>query len=306
MKAQPKHSRILCAAALAALAAITPARAGSPTVSAKASNAPTITDAIDWKENTISPVTNPIFFEDPVIRTEIRPIFAYHRIDKDFITNGGDAEVYALQIRYAVTDRLAIIATQDGYMNINPGSGGNLSGWLDIAAGVKYALIDNKEKNFILTPGLTFSIPTGSTEIFHGRGSGEWNFFTSAEKGWGDFHLLGNLGLRVPNDTNEQSTILHYSLHADYRVCRLFIPFVEANGWTVLHHGDNLPLTSEGYDVFNFGSSKAGNVTQFTIGGGFRSRLTKNLDLGVAYEKAVADPYGVTDDRFTFDVCIRF
>ncbi len=305
MKPQPKHSQILCAVALVACASLAPASAGTPALSAK-SPAPTITDAIDWKVDTISPVTNPIFFEDPVIRTEIRPIFAYHRISKDFITQGGDAELYALQIRYAVTDRLAIIATQDGYMNINTGTGANLSGWMDVALGVKYALIDDKEHHFIFTPGLTFSIPIGSNEIFQGRGSGEWNIFASAEKGWDKFHLIGNLGLRIPNDTNEQSTSLHYSVHANYHVCQWFIPFVEANGWTVLSNGNNLPLNSEGYDVFNFGSSNAGNVTQMTIGGGFRSRLAKNLDLGVAYEKAVLDPNGVTDDRFTFDVCIRF
>ena len=33
-------------------------------------------EAVDWKTNTISPVANPMYFEDPVIRTEIRPIFA--------------------------------------------------------------------------------------------------------------------------------------------------------------------------------------------------------------------------------------
>lgn len=38
-------------------------------------------DAFDWKVNTIAPVTNPIFFEDPVIRSEIRPIFIYHNFN---------------------------------------------------------------------------------------------------------------------------------------------------------------------------------------------------------------------------------
>ena len=304
MKPIPNLSRYLCVISLASCTALTAAHAGAPATGDK-SKVPLL-DAVDWKENTIAPVTNPIYFEDPVIRTEVRPIFAYHRIDNDFITKGGNAEVYALQLRYAVTDRLAIIATQDGYMNIHTGAGPTLGGWLDIAAGLKYALIDDKAHNFILTPGFTFSIPLGQEEVFHGRGSGEWNIFTSAEKGWGKFHLIGNVGLRVPNDTSEQSTSLHYSAHADYFACRWFIPFVEANGWTVLSHGNNLPLNSEGYDVINFGSSNAGNVTQMTLGGGFRSRLAKNVDLGVAYEKAIIDPHGLTNDRFTFDFTIRF
>jgi len=42
-------------------------------------------DAEDWKSRAVSPVANPLFFEDPHIRTEIRPIFAYHRIGDDLV-----------------------------------------------------------------------------------------------------------------------------------------------------------------------------------------------------------------------------
>jgi hypothetical protein len=58
--------------------------------------------------------------------------------------------------------------------------------------------------------------------------------------------------------------------------------------------------------VINFGSSKASGSLQLTVGGGFRSRLLDNVDLGFAYEKAVVAPYGLTDDRFTVDLSIRF
>jgi hypothetical protein len=303
-----KHSyqhRWLLAAALAVTATVSPlANAGTP-VAAK-NPAPAPVAAADWKTDTISPVANPIFAEDPVIRTEIRPIFAYHRIDDGFITGGGDATLWALQLRFAITERLAFIATQDGYFNINLDNGANLDGWMDLAAGFKYALIDDKENQFILTPGFTFHIPTGNEEVFQGRGDGEWNLFVSAEKGFGKAHLQGNVGFRIPNDSNQQSTILHYGLMLDYHVHDLFIPFIQANGFTVVSEGNNLPLDSEGYDVINFGSSKASGTTQMTLGGGFRSRLTKNLDFGVAYEKAVISPEGLTDDRFTFDFSIRF
>ena len=262
--------------------------------------------AVDWKADTISPVTNPIFFEDPVIRTEIRPIFVYHNIDDGFITGNGEAQLYALQLRYALTDRLALIATQDGYFDVHTQNLGDIEGWMDLAAGLKYALVDDQANQFILTPGFTFFIPVGEENVFQGRGSGEFNLFVSAEKGWGDFHLTGNLGVRLPIDMDEQSTILHYSLQADYYVNQYFIPFVTANGWTVLSEGDNLPLTSEGYDVINFGSSMADGVTQVVLGVGFRSRVAQNVDLGFAYEKAVASPEGLFDDRFTVDCSIHF
>lgn len=263
--------------------------------------------SVNWKENTISPVTNPIFFEDAVIRTEIRPIFVYHRLDDAFITGGGSAELYALQLRVALTDRLAFIATKDGYMNLDtPVLGSSTEGWMDIAAGFKYALIDSEEHAFILTPGFTFEIPLGDKEVFQGEGDGEWNLFISAQKGFGNFHLQSNVGVRLPNDTDAKSSILHYSLQAGYFLHRLFIPFVTANAFTVLSEGNGLPLDSEGYDVINFGSSMADGVTQVALGAGFRSRLTEHVDFGIAYERAVTSPEGLFDDRFTFDFSIRF
>jgi hypothetical protein len=63
-----------------------------------------VAQADDWKANAISPVTNPVFFEDPQINSEIRPIFAWHGVDKDMGLGGGDAQLYAIQARWAVTD----------------------------------------------------------------------------------------------------------------------------------------------------------------------------------------------------------
>ena len=211
-----------------------------------------------------------------------------------------------MQFRWAITDRLAFIATQDGFFNIELDNGASLDGWMDLAAGFKYALIGDVENQFILTPGLTVHLPTGDKEVFQGRGNGEWNPFIFAAKGFDDLHFTGNVGLRVPNDSDEQSTILHYSLMADYHVCDYFIPFVVADGWTVLSGGNNLPIDSEGYDVINFGSSLADGVTQTTVGGGFRSCVAKNIDVGVAYEKGIISPEGLTDDPFTFDIIVRF
>jgi hypothetical protein len=69
--------------------------------------------AHDWTAQAIAPVTNPIFFENPLAQGEVRPIFMHHRLDSGFVV-GGSVNVYAVQLRYAVNDRLAIIATKDG------------------------------------------------------------------------------------------------------------------------------------------------------------------------------------------------
>lgn len=295
--------RRLSLTSCAALSFISALQAGTPALSGKAPTVPV--EAVSWKEHTISPVANPFFHEDAVIRSEIRPVFVYHNIDDEFL-GGGNAQLYALQIRYAITDRLAFIATQDGYFDIQNDAIANPEGWMDLALGFKYALIDDEASQFILTPGFTFKIPTGDREVFQGRGGGEWDLFIAAQKGFGDFHLSSNIGVRLPNNTDENSTFLHYSMMADYYTCRWFIPFVAFNAYTVLNDGNNIGLDTEGYDVINFGSSAANGVTQGTLGVGFRSRILDNVDLGFAYEKAIIEPHGLTEDRFTVDVSIRF
>lgn len=67
-------------------------------------------------DNLISPISNPVNFEDPRSLTEIRPIYVYHSIDDKFITQGGSVQLWALQLRYAIDDRLSVIATKDGYV----------------------------------------------------------------------------------------------------------------------------------------------------------------------------------------------
>jgi hypothetical protein len=67
-----------------------------------------------------------------------------------------------------------------------------------------------------------------------------------------------------------------------------------------------VPLNAEMYDLINFGATDAAGTTQFTVGGGFRTRITKDLDAGVAYEAGVASPKGIFDSRITADIVWRF
>lgn len=272
----------------------------------------------NWQDEAISPVGNPIYFEDPRITTEVRPIFMHHWLPSTFdfaggsVPLGGYVNVYALQLRYAINDRWGIIATKDGYIEMKPSAVlKHTHGWGDLAAGVKYAWIDDKDKEVLVTPGLTLTIPTGSRSVYQGRGAGEWNLFLSAEKGSGKFHITGNAGVRIPNDFNDNTAQLHYSLQLDYVVSKYFIPFVVANGNTILTEGNNkllgaVNLNTEMYDLINFGSTKAQGSTQITLGVGARSKLTKNIDVGVAYEGGVSSPVGIFDSRLTIDLIWRF
>src|SRR5262249_23741305 len=59
----------------------------------------------------ISPMTNPVYFEDPRNLTEARLIFLNHQIP-GAVLGGGDVQLLALQIRAALTERLSLIATK--------------------------------------------------------------------------------------------------------------------------------------------------------------------------------------------------
>ncbi|HLP76776.1 MAG TPA: transporter [Candidatus Paceibacterota bacterium] len=274
-----------------------------------------------WLDKAISPVANPIYFEDPRITSEIRPIFIQQWLPDTFkfsggsVALGGEVHVYAVQLRAALSDRLALIATKDGYIEFQPENTlGHAYGWADLAAGLKYALIDDREKQLIVTPGFTVTLPTGNERVFQGHGKGEENIFVSAEKGWDNLHLTGNVGVRIPNDFDKQTCQSHYSLQLDYYTCQYFIPFVVANGYTVLSEGADqgsqslnaVPLNAEGYDLINFGACAGKGYTQITLGGGARAKLTDKIDIGVAYEAAVAHPAGVFDSRVTADVVLRW
>lgn len=271
-----------------------------------------------WLDNTISPVANPIYFEDANITSEVHPVYLYQFLPDTFdfaggsVPLGGQVQVLAAQLRYAVNDRLAIIATKDGYVAFQPDHTlAHHYGWADVAAGLKYAVVKDEENQLLVTPGVTVTVPTGSTDVWQGHGSGEENVFVSAEKGFDRFHILGNAGFIIPNDFSQNTAQLHYSLQLDYHVCQYFIPFFALNGYTVLSDGNQkllgvVPLNTEGYDLINFGSTQASGTTQLTVGGGFRTRVVKDVDVGVAYEAGVVDPVGIFDSRVTVDFIWRF
>ena len=62
----------------------------------------------------VSPMTNPLFFEDPRTLSEIRFMFHSPTVPNTGL-GGGKAQVYAAQIRMALNDEQSIIATKDGW-----------------------------------------------------------------------------------------------------------------------------------------------------------------------------------------------
>lgn len=274
-------------------------------------------DTTNWLENTISPVANPIYFEDPNITSEVHPLYMYHILPDTFhfqnvaVPLGGHVQVTAVQARYAFTDRLALIATKDGYIEFQPSKTlAHQYGWADIAAGLKYAVLKDDDNQYIITPGFTVTVPSGNQQVFQGRSVVEGNIFVSAEKGWDNFHVTGNLGFDIPDDFSKETAQMHYSLQLDYYCCQWFVPFVTANAYTILSNGDQKlagqALNAEMYDLINYGGTDVAGSTQAAVGCGWRTRITKWLDFGAAYEVGAINPKGIFQSRYTADLIWRF
>ena len=101
-------------------------------------------------DDMISPVSMPTVNEDPRVDTELRPMYMYTQISNDFVTNGGNYSVVAVQARVALTDRIGFIATKDGYIFLRPDDVvPDDEGWANIAFGLKGVFYKVEDAAFI-------------------------------------------------------------------------------------------------------------------------------------------------------------
>lgn len=260
----------------------------------------------DKLDRLISPITNPVNFEDPRIHTEIRPIFIYHEFDNNFVTGGGDTQIYALQARAALSDRFALIATKDGYVDFNPDDNlDSKTGFANITLGAKYGLFKDARAGTVASGTVRYEIPSGDDDVFHGEGGGFFQPTLSGATIYGPLNLMAGTGFRIPTDNDDS---LYYDL--DWHVSMPFervVPVVEFNLVHVLDAGDRIALPDEGMDFFPFGSSGAENKTLLTGAVGSRVKLSEVVDLGVAYQFPLTGGSGsnVIDWRLTTDLVFR-
>ena len=253
----------------------------------------------DW----ISPMTNPVFFEDPRTLTELRGIFIQHKVP--LAAGGGDIQLYALQIRAALTDRLSLIATKDGYaVSSNPLI---RDGWADVSLGLKYNLIRDTCSETLLTTGFTYEMPVGSTRTLQGNGDGEFHLFvTGGTELCCDWHYLSAFGLRLPVDDEAEETSLYWSNHIDYHLGHGFYALTEFNWfhWTESGSATNLGVT--GGDLFNLGAQGVAGNDIVTGAFGVKYKPNRLTEIGVAWENPLTERRDVMENRLTVDLILRY
>ncbi len=254
----------------------------------------------------VSPMTNPVYFEDPRQLTEARAIFIDHKIPALLGAPLGSIQVYALQARARLSKNWSLIATKDGF--IDSQSSLLQDGWGDISAGLKYSLYRNAQTGRLLSAGARFEVPTGSRQALQARGDGVLDLFLTGGTRIGNgVHLLSATGFILPMDSQAENQLFYWSNHIDKRIGgSSFYAFSELNWYNYMKSGNNFPLPVEGGDLINLGSVGVAGNNIVTNAYGLKYKPTRNLEAGVAWEFPLTERRGILDNRLTADLILRY
>lgn len=284
----------------------------------------------------VMPMSFPYIFEEPYITTGLNFVGIWHDFPENLslagggsLPLGGQLGVLALQIRLALTERLAFIATKDGVGFLDPGAASPVddgTGLFNLTFGFKYALFEwagevaGHDHSAILTPSLRYEIPLGQRAVFQGHDDGLLIPAIAAGYQIERFSGILAVGGQAPIDANENGSNLFYNLHVSYahplgdRFVTHVAPFMEFNGihWTHsgrgtravdLRGGGSIPIGLvpgfEGVDVANLGNLMVSGNDYITMAFGLRLPMRKGLSFGASYEFPVSIVDDLTDQRVT-------
>ncbi len=252
----------------------------------------------------ISPMTNPVFFEDPRTLTEARAIFLRQQVPAGL--GGGAVNLVAVQVRAALTDRLSIIATKDGYAT----STSPLidDGWADVNVGLKYNLHADPTKQRLLSTGFTYELPVGTPRTLQGNGDGLFHIFMTGGTEFMDYgHWISASGFLMPGNRNEENGMFYWSNHFDYEVFDGWYALTEVNWYNYTSSGDQGAYAGiEGGDLFNLGATGVTGNNIVTQAVGIKYKRNRNREIGIAYEFPLTSRRGILEDRLTVDWIFRY
>lgn len=258
-------------------------------------------------EDFIMPVGFFIYFEDPFITTDLRLAYVYHDIPDSSVLRGGQVQVVAAQIRVALTEKLAFIATKDGYSWVDTHITDAGDGWNDLAIGLKYVLHSDPQNQFLVSAGFRWEWTNGSSDAFQGGDSQEISPFISFAKGWDMWHFLGTLNARIPTDRGDANASILWNLHFDYKMTDTFRPLIEIHGIHWVSNAKKLPFSEDFLDVGSLGAASASGRDFFAAGLGFRWQVKDNISFGMTYEFPLESASAhIMQQRLTLNTVISF
>ncbi len=252
----------------------------------------------------VHPITSPYTHEDSFVTTDVRTWFLYHDFPKSSAIAGGNAKVYAVQVRVALTDQLQLVAYKDGYTAIDSGLVDD-DGWNDVAAGLKWNFLQDWENDLHAAVGVGYELGIGDDEAL--QEDDEVRLWASIDKGFDKLHVGATVNLLLAvgsEDPLGDADRLHWHARADYYTCEWFSPVVEMNGYHVLNEGDNTPLPFSGVDVANLGGGDGEDVITVGFGGEFRP--FDDVAIRAAYETPLTDNDDLFGYRWTLSAVFSF
>jgi len=281
------------------------------------------------------PIVQPFLFEDPFITTGVYPHYMWHEFPGSSALRGGDVQAVAVQARIALTDRLGLIFTKDGRVWEDPDNPllDESNGFFNIAAGLKYAMVQLPEEPFILSGILKVEVPTGSSDVLEGS-DGAVLFMPQLAAAWSldrfdlpEVNLMADFGSSIPSDGRVFSTNIFGHLYADYEVHRHFQPFAQVSWIHYLESGDgdltidlddrpDLTLSQvqnalgtgafEGVDLHNLGSAGIDNADFATWALGAHFPINRHVTFSAAYERPLTNRKDIFKQRVTTSIRLEF
>jgi hypothetical protein len=253
----------------------------------------------------ISPISNPFFFEDPRALTEVRGIFIDNSVPSGI--GGGDAQVYAGQLRGRVSENFSVIAPRLADLQVNQAGGGNPSGFLAAPVGMKVTLIRNVEEQFLVSAGLTYFI-NGSARAASNFGNGDFHFFLTGGKRIFDFgHWLSGAGFRIPSDSNLGTQLFYWSNQWDYQLPNNIYPLVGVNWFHWMRSASSgFPNPVTGLDLINLPVSNIAGANVVTGVVGAKWKPTGHFELGSGFEFPLTNRTDILHNRLYVDVIFRY
>ncbi|MEM7165226.1 MAG: hypothetical protein AAF581_07150 [Planctomycetota bacterium] len=226
------------------------------------------------------PIGSPLYFEDPFINTDLRPLLLHHEFPRDSLLGGGDLTVQAVQARLALTDRLQFIATQDGHADLEADALPAGEGYNDLAAGLKYAFYVDHDEMAIASIGARWTLSNGSREVFKGT-EDEISVFVTGAKKYGKLHVIADVVGRITTHHGHGNDSLSWDINCSYELFDGFFPLVEYHGFLYLSNGDRLAVRDGLLDYGNLGAGdvRGSSANWATIG--FRWQFKEGVSWGV-------------------------
>lgn len=255
----------------------------------------------------ISPMTNPVFFEDPRTLTEVRVLTVQQKLPNSAPLAGGDLQLLGVQARAALTERLTLVMAKSGF--VMGGAPAPLDdGWLDVALGLKYNLYVDSESQRIVSCGGHYEIPAGTDRAWQGNGTGEYHvYLTGGAAVLESSHVLSATGLRLPSDPAAENQVAYWSNHWDTLLwSRGVYVLAEANWYHYLRSGFASPGDIAGLDFFNRGATNVAGNDIVTGAAGLKYKPTSSQEYGVIFEVPLTDRRDLLENRLTVDLIWRY